>query len=79
MHQRLVRANLLVHLIDAAEVHARCDRLFPYARGEIPAPPTVVSADDVQRAAFLAVRAPLLDEVAAEIDRYAATRASWPD
>jgi hypothetical protein len=76
----VVRANLLLCLIDATEVRARCERLFPYARGEMSAPPAAVSADDVQRAAFLAVRASLLDEVAAEIDRYAASKAvSWPD
>jgi hypothetical protein len=75
----VVRTNTLARLIDAIEVHARCVRLFPYARGEVPAPPAVVSADDVQRSAFLAVRAPVLDEVAVEIDRYAATEISWPD
>ena len=52
-------------MIDASEVHARCAGLFPYARGEISAPPVVFSADDVRRGAFLIVRAALLDEVAA--------------
>ena len=76
--ETVVQMNVHLCLIDAIEVRARCDRLFPYARGGMQAPPAV-SADDVQRAAFQIVRASLLDGVAAEIDRYAAARASWPD
>jgi hypothetical protein len=76
----VVRTNVIASLIDAIEVHARCDRLFPYARGEVTVPPAEVSADDVQQSASQTVTAPpLLNEVAAEIDRYAATQASWPD
>jgi hypothetical protein len=71
--------DVLARLIDALVVHASCQVLLPYARGEIPAPPAAVSPDDVRRAAFLAARVSLLDEVTAEIDRYAATQASWPD
>jgi hypothetical protein len=77
--QMVVRSNVLACLIDAIEVHARCARLFPYARGEIMAPPAVVSTDDVQGSALLAVYAPVLDEVAAQIDHYATTQTSWPN
>ena len=45
---------------------------IPYARSEKPSP-GAVSVDDLQRSAFFAVRASFLDEVAAEIDRYAAS------
>ena len=76
----VLRMNVLHCLIDAIEVRARCDKLLPYARGKMQAPPAAVSADDVQRAAFFQTMGPSLrDEVAAEIDRYAAAQASWTD
>ena len=76
----VLRMNVLLCLIDATEVRARCDKLLPYARGKMQALPAAVSADDVQRPAFFQTMGPSLrDEVAAEIDRYAATKPSWPD
>jgi hypothetical protein len=69
---------VLGRLIDALEIHARCAALFPFARGEVLSPPAVISADDVQRSKSLIVRTSILDEVAEEIDRWAATT-SWPE
>ena len=74
------RKNLLYRLIDAIEVHAGCERLFSYGRGDMPAAPAVISVDDLKRTAFFQVgRASLLEEVVAEIDHRAATEAPWPD
>ena len=73
------RTDGLRCLIEACEVHARCEALLGYARGEEAQPPATISAGDVGRSAFaIAPSGPLLDEVTAEIDRYAAT-STWPE
>ena len=75
----VVRANLITSLIDACEVHARCDALYPYARGNSAQPPATISASAIGGVAFYFAPGGLLpDEVAVEIDRLAAT-STWPD
>jgi hypothetical protein len=78
----LVRARVVGCVIDAAEIYARCEKLFAYARGTAKAPATIISSDDVKSALF-PMRPGLsdTDEVKKEIDRYALVdqNGGWPE
>jgi hypothetical protein len=78
----LLRANVVGRVIDSAEVYARCESLFAYARGEATAPAAPIKADDVKRALF-PMPTGLADtsELESEIDRYAKdgqNGSGWP-
>ena len=49
----LVRTNVVGRVIDAAEIYARCEKLFVYARSDADVPVAAVSPDDVKNALLL--------------------------
>ncbi len=70
-------------MIDSAEIYARCERLFVYARGEAEVPAAPIAPDDVKRLLFL-MPTGLADtgELEREIDRYAQAGqdgSGWPE
>ncbi len=68
-----VRANVVSNLIGAAEIYARCNGLFVYARGAAEDPVSETSPGDVKTALRLMPDCvPHFDELAREIDRLAA-------
>jgi len=83
--QVITRANVVDRVIDAAEVLARCEKLFGYARGDAESPPAPISADDVDKAMqqMRTARALLNEEQwEREFERYAAAETQlrpWPE
>ncbi len=79
----LVRANVVHRVIDSAEVYARCEKLFQYARSNTDAPAPAISPNDVQLALFLIPTGlPDVKEMGNEIDRLARVGengARWPE
>jgi hypothetical protein len=49
----LPRLHIVDRMIDAAEIYARCEKLFAYSRGTANAPAAAITADDVKKALFL--------------------------
>lgn len=79
----LVRQNVITYIVDAAEIYARCDGLFLYARGEPNKAATRIHADDVRRALFLMLsRLSDTDDITEEINRRVAHEEDgrqWPE
>ncbi len=74
----LLRNNVVGGVIDAAEIHARCSKLFAYARGCATVPAAAISSNDVKQALFLML--PCLgdaEELGQKIDHRAT--ADWPE
>lgn len=79
----MVGTNVVHRVIDSAEIYARCESLFVYARGAADAPAAAISPNDVKRALFLMIPS-LLDvgELGNEIDRFALAGedgSDWPE
>jgi hypothetical protein len=49
----LLWTNVVGSMIGAAEIHARCGKLFAYSRGDAEAPAAAISVADVQQALSL--------------------------
>jgi len=79
----LVRANVVHRVIDSAEIYARCDKLFLYARGGAVGPAAAITPNDVKRALRLIITGlPDAEELNNEIDRFALNGENempWPE
>jgi hypothetical protein len=76
----VTRADLIGGVIDAAEIFARCSKLFPYARGETDAPVSALTSNFVKQVLWaMSIDLPDMEPLIKEIELRAKGDQNWPE